>query len=165
MLNPRKYRTYGNGQFVLQKLARLSQLQAFTEPPSTVAPAGQHERVAALDSVDVLSATLKSLPLERHAMGKSIMNANTQVRFFYKPRHQNSTAGSSRFTWSVRFDNVHQLASPKKLQLLVRDFEPLFKLTSGVIGVRNGHLKKRTYFNHRTKMQPASKMDALWTIS
>ena len=43
--------------------------------------------------------------------------------------------------------------NPKKLQILVWDFEPLFKVTSGSLGSATGVSKKRTYFIPRTKMQ------------
>ena len=43
--------------------------------------------------------------------------------------------------------------NPKKLQILVWDFEPLFKVTSGSLGSATGVSKKRTYFIRRTKMQ------------
>jgi len=43
--------------------------------------------------------------------------------------------------------------NPKELQILVWDFEPLFKVTSGSLGSATGDSKKRTYFIQGTKMQ------------
>ena len=52
--------------------------------------------------------------------------------------------------------------NPKKLQILVWDFEPLFKVTSGSLGSATGVSKNGRILFPGQKCNKISEMDALW---